>query len=135
MTRRIAVTILLTVWAILLAGGVTTYLTIRAVLLKDLDASIAARAASLPQLLDENGRSISSTSLARRDDRYVIRNELGQTVARPLSGDGGTATANASLASSSSAVTAAMPRVARAGFADLPDGSRVRTVTLRAMGK
>src|SRR5690242_356590 len=50
MTRRIALAILLTVWAILIAGCVTAYFSMRAVLIEQLDESIVAKARALPEL-------------------------------------------------------------------------------------
>ena len=44
MARRIAAAILLTVWAILVAGGVAAYWVTRAVLVGDLDATLTQRA-------------------------------------------------------------------------------------------
>ncbi|MDB5295333.1 MAG: hypothetical protein JWO31_1316, partial [Phycisphaerales bacterium] len=51
MRRRIALVILLSVWATLLAAGAASYWTTRGVLLSDLDARLRARAAALPELL------------------------------------------------------------------------------------
>jgi signal transduction histidine kinase len=119
MTRRITVAMLVTVWAILLVGAVAAYLTTRSVLLANLDESLMARAASLPQLVDETGQTLAPASPLRPDDRYIVRNEVGQTVGRPT-----TATA----------VNTA-PQLLHAAFAPLPDGGRMRTVTLRAMGR
>jgi signal transduction histidine kinase len=119
MTRRITVAILVTVWAILLAGGVVAYLTTRAVLLANLDESLVARAATLPQLVDDRGHTLAPASAVRADDRYIVRNEVGQTMGRPTT----------------AAAFDAAPVLLHASFASMPGGSRMRTVTLRAMGR
>src|SRR3982751_2932674 len=49
MTKRIAISMLLTVWAILIATGVTAYLTTRSVLLANLDQALVTRATPLNQ--------------------------------------------------------------------------------------
>lgn len=119
MTRRITIAILLTVWAILLAGAVGAYFTTRSVLLANLDESLVARAASLPQLVDERGQTLAPASPLRADDRYIVQNDVGQTMGRPTTG---------------TAISTA-PQLLHASFAPLPGGGRVRTVTLRAMGR
>lgn len=63
MTYRIAISVLLTVWAILIVAGVTAYWTTRSVLVADLDASMVARATPLTDA-----------------DRYVVKNQVGETV-------------------------------------------------------
>ncbi len=99
MTRRITLTILATVWLMLIAGSATAYFTTRTVLLKSLDQSLQARATALPQ----------------KDDRYVVRTDLGQTTA---------SSANPSAAPVHS-------QIIDAAFTHLADGTRLRTVTLR----
>lgn len=118
MTRRIALAILMTVWATLIAGGAAAYMTTRAVLLADLDASLVAKALALPQVEEESGERMEPVGSGRVGDRYLIRDDMGRTVGRP-------ATAPAIMA----------PQVIRAAFVDLPDGSRVRSITLRAMAR
>src|SRR5438874_7302904 len=102
MTRRIALAILLTVWAILIAGCATAYVTMRWVLIDQLDRSLVAKASSLPEL----GRFASAGALPSGEsddaslpvtvrnapvspgsaappeqaDRYVIKNAAGQTI-------------------------------------------------------
>ena len=63
MTKRLAISTLLTVWAILIAAGVTAYVTTRAVLIANLDDSLVARAGTLQGV-----------------DRYVVTNDIGQTL-------------------------------------------------------
>jgi signal transduction histidine kinase len=63
MTKRIAIAMLATVWLILIAGSVTAYLTIRSVVLANMDETIVARAA--PDI---------------QADRFIAKNQIGQTV-------------------------------------------------------
>jgi signal transduction histidine kinase len=118
MTRRITVAILLTVWAILLASAIVAYVTTRSVLLRNLDESLVARAVSLPQIVDDQGRRLAPVSALRGDDRYIVRTDVGQTVGRP--------TTNPAVA--------AAPQLLHAAFSPMPGGGRMRTVTLRALG-
>src|SRR5437899_1108365 len=77
MTRRIAIAILLTVWAMLIAGGCLAYFTTRSILLRNLDEALMARA------LSRAAQSLPAGSGAAivGGERYVIKNELNQTVA------------------------------------------------------
>src|SRR3954467_13759982 len=81
MTRRIATAILLTVWAILVAGGFAAYWVTRSVLLADLDRSLIDNARSLPQVAGEHPGL--PPAMAGPEDRYVIINAIGQTVGSP----------------------------------------------------
>jgi signal transduction histidine kinase len=117
MTRRIAVSILLTVWAILIAVGVSTYLTARTILLADLDAAIMARAASLAQVTDATGRRFVNSRPIRVSDRFLVRNDIGQTLGRTEPGERDTG-----------------PKLLDAAFVRMPDGAHYRRVTLRAFG-
>jgi signal transduction histidine kinase len=115
MTRRIATAILLTVWAILVAGGCVAYWVTRSVLLADMDQSLVANARSLPQVA--GGRAGAMPPTAGPEDRYVIQNAIGQRVGRPAGGvrpDAG---------------EPAPPYTA--AFATLAGGQRVRTVSVR----
>jgi signal transduction histidine kinase len=47
MTKRLAISMLLTVWAILIASGITAYVTTRAVLLANLDESLLVQAGKM----------------------------------------------------------------------------------------
>src|SRR4051812_47450424 len=85
MTRRIALAILLTVWAMLIAGGVTAYLTVRWALVKNLDDSIVAKASSAAGLTRAVRSSDPSTrpgsaSASASADRVIIKNAAGQTL-------------------------------------------------------
>lgn len=107
MTRRIAITILLTVLAAIVCAGAAAWFTARAVLLADLDASIVRRAMALPAV---SGSGRSETVL--QGDRFVVRDALGQTLDRP--------------APSAGAVPG--PEVLDASFARLPEGTYRRLV-------
>src|SRR5947209_612335 len=104
MTRRIALAILLTVWVILIAGCATAYLTMRSVLIDQLDQSLKAKAQSLPELArfaavggsNADEQSPASTvrnapvpadaAIPRHGDRYVIKNAAGQTISPAAGG-------------------------------------------------
>ncbi len=113
MTRRVATAILLTVWTLLIVGGAVTYGITRAILLDDLDASIMARASTLPELSGEV-RFMRPQEYAR--DRYLVRDERGQTRLRVR---------DEHLATD-------RPQVIGRAFATLGDGTSVRTLTLLA---
>lgn len=133
MTRRIALAILLTVWAILIAGCATAYLTMRSVLIAQLDQSLKAKASSLPELArfaavggsNDDGRNPASTvrnspipadaAIPAHGDRYVIKNAAGQTISPAAGG-----------------LSASDISILTASFATLNDGTRVRSLTLRA---
>lgn len=109
MTRRLAIYMLLTVWAMLIAAGLTAYFAVRSILLADLDASLLAKAASLPEV---SGKGTPADAR----DRYLVRTEWGQTLARPV--------ANTSAANRK-------PKLVSAKFVRLDDGNLLRTVTVR----
>jgi signal transduction histidine kinase len=112
MTRRIALAILFSAWAVVLVALAVVYLTARHTLLAELDESIILRASTLPQLLGVSQQS-GETGLPP-GDRYVIRNELGQVIVRP---DG-------------QVTNRASPVVTNRKFLSLPDGRRLRSLTL-----
>jgi signal transduction histidine kinase len=89
MTRRIATAILLTVWAMLIAGGLLAYFVTRSILLADLDASLTVRAVSRAVSLTAQTRTPTTepSVVYLGGDRYVVKNQLDQTVARPPSID------------------------------------------------
>src|SRR5947209_8310254 len=113
MTRRLAIAILLTVWAMLIAGGVVAYALTRAILLDYFDESLFAYAASVPGLLHAPGQTPALTSLG--GDRFLVSDDLNRTVARP---DG-------------QAPAGTEPRLISATFANA-QGQRLRTVRVRA---
>lgn len=114
MTRRVAIAILTTVWALLILGGVVAYWTVRGALLEDLDDSIMARVATLPELGRTAPRDLRPAEYAR--DRYIIEDERGQTVARVGRQDH----------------SAEAPMVVSRSFATLADGRRVRSLSMKA---
>src|SRR5690348_11382798 len=65
MTKRLAISMLLTVWAILIAAGVTAYWTTRSVIVSNMDESLVARATPIAE-----------------QGRYLVKNGPGQTVQR-----------------------------------------------------
>lgn len=80
MTRRLTITILLTVWAMLIAGGVVAYAVTRAVLLDYFDQSLLAYAASVPGLVHDAGSAPALSPIG--GDRFLVRDDLNRTVAR-----------------------------------------------------
>src|SRR4051794_27565609 len=112
MTRRIALAILFSAWAVVLVALVVIYFVTRQTVLAELDESIIMRASALPQL-----RGVAAESnmvVLPPGDRYVIRNELGQVIARP----------EAKVSSG------AMPIVTNRKFISLAGGGRLRSITL-----
>jgi signal transduction histidine kinase len=105
-TRRITIAILLTVWAMLVAGGLVAYFTTRSVLLANLDESLAARALS-------RAAQANQASAIIYGERYVIKNELKQTVASRADYD-----------------AKYEPQIISAQFSEA-DGVRCRTVSVR----
>jgi two-component system OmpR family sensor kinase len=112
MTRRIALAILFSAWAVVLVALVATYFVTRQTLIAQLDDSIIMRASALPQL---SGVSQESTTAALPPgDRYVIRTELGQVIVRPQE----------QLSSRNA------PVVMSRKFVSLADGGRLRSIAL-----
>jgi signal transduction histidine kinase len=109
MTRRIAITILLTVWIALIGAGLTAWLTARSVLLHDLDSEIVERARMLTA-----GNEPAAIAAAFPGDRYIVKGRLDRTLDRPGPVEG----------------TAAEPEIINADFVRLPEGS-FRRLTLR----
>src|SRR5688500_10216735 len=80
MTRRIVTAILLTVWTILVVGGLTAYYATRAVLVAELDRTMVSRAM---QLAGEWARAPpaeapSTRPLADGEERYVSIDERNE---------------------------------------------------------
>lgn len=113
MTRRLAIAILLTVWAMLIAGGVVAYAVTRAILLDYFDESLFAYATSVPGLVHAPGQTPALTALG--GDRFVVVDGLGRTLARP----------------DPAAASGTEPQLDHAEFTHA-EGQRVRTVTVRA---
>jgi signal transduction histidine kinase len=80
MTRRIVTAILLTVWTILVVGGLTAYYATRAVLVAELDRTMVIRAM---QLAEESAGAAPAEAPATRpltagEERYVIIDERNE---------------------------------------------------------
>jgi signal transduction histidine kinase len=105
MTKRIAFAILFVTWLALLTAGVSTFFITRSLLLLDLDETIVARIASLPEV--ERPASLPGGS-----DRYVVQNAQGKIIAT----------------STTTASDVPVPLVLNASFGTLADGTRVRTL-------
>ena len=116
MTRRIATAILLTVWTILVVGGLGAYFATQAVLVGDLDDRLTRRAEALA---DAAARGESVEAAATRltpsgQYRFYVEDESGQTIGRSTHGPAD--------------VPSALPR--KAAFIRL-DGQLMRTVTVQ----
>src|SRR4051812_41095524 len=111
MTRRIALAILFSAWAVVLVALVCTYLVTRQTLIAELDEAIIMRASALPQL---SGVSQENTTTLPPGDRYVIRTDLGQVIVRPQE----------RLSSRNT------PVVSSRKFVSLSEGGRLRSITL-----
>ena len=66
MTRRIALAILLTVWAVLVAGCFVAYATVRWALVEQMDQSLVAKASTLPELARPGGTADDPARAAGR---------------------------------------------------------------------
>ena len=71
MGRRIAIAILLTVWATLIAGGLGAYFAVRAVMLADMDRQLVDVCRMLPEIEEIAGHATS------REARYIVFDKLG----------------------------------------------------------
>lgn len=108
MSRRIALTILLTVWLAIVAGGISAWLATRSILLAELDESIKRRAMTLPDVTRHGGGPAVFPG-----DRVVVTGEH-KTLDRVLAAPG----------------PLPEPVVSGADFVTLPEG-RFRRLTLR----
>jgi heavy metal sensor kinase len=119
MTRRIALAILLTVWAVLVAGCVVAYATVRWALVEQLDQSLIAKASTVPELARVPAGLATRPAppaVDARVDRYVIKADNGVTVSPAAGG-------------------LALKEVASLGatFTTLADGTPVRNVMVRGV--
>ena len=108
MSRRIALSILLTVWLAIIAGGISSWLAARSILLSELDASIRRRAMTLPEVT-----SRGAGPAVIPGDRVVVRDE-NKTLDRVLASRG----------------SLPEPHVEAADFISLAEG-RFRRLTLQ----
>jgi heavy metal sensor kinase len=113
-SRRITLAILLTVWAMLIAGGGVAYWTTRTLLLADLDDALVGQALSRPELLPTARRPAGSPTALRDGERYVIQNAVDGRRSRPTG-----------------AAEGPQPELIGATFSTA-GGQRQRTVTVRA---
>jgi signal transduction histidine kinase len=81
MTRRIALAILLSVWTLLITGGVGAYWLTRSAMLQLLDESLFAYASSVPGLIHGSAAQPSLNPLGQ--DRYRVVDNLQRTVGQP----------------------------------------------------
>lgn len=107
MTRRIAITIFLTVLAAIVCATAAAWYTARTILVADLDESIIRRATALPAVGGGNKNEI-----ALPGDRFIVQDGLGQTLDRPSPASG----------------AAPHVQVADAAFVHLPEGTYRRLV-------
>jgi len=84
MTRRIALAILATVWATLIAGGLVAYLVTRAVQLRDLDQSIIRMSQALDDVSDRPEYRAAEKQPA---DAFIAIGSLDNSRPRPRLGD------------------------------------------------
>jgi signal transduction histidine kinase len=88
-TKRIALAILLTTWAVLIAGCLVAYFTVRWAMIRQLDHSMALRAAAIPELAAPPSTKPSPTAgptLSHDADRYIIRTSDQQLKVSPPGG-------------------------------------------------
>jgi signal transduction histidine kinase len=119
MTRRIALAILLTTWAVLVAGCLVAYFTVRWAMIRQLDLSMERRAASVAELAVPADAASNKSILSPGADRYIIRAENGQAKLSPAGG--GRAVSDVTRVSST--------------FTTMGDGTRWRVLTLRATAR
>src|SRR5690242_5881847 len=121
MTRRIALAILLTVWAVLVAGCVVAYATVRWALIQQLDQSLVNKASALPELA--RVRPGMATRPAPVDDspqvdRYVIKAANGVTVSPAAGG-----------------MVLSQVESLGGSFSELADGTPMRNVVVRGVAR
>jgi signal transduction histidine kinase len=117
MTRRIAISILLTVWLVLIGAGALAYFVTRSFLVADLDETLLARVSSLPGI--ERPSALLDVTAADTRDRFVIENPQGQQI-RPPTGP---------------AHEVPAPKIVSASFSRLANGTRIRTLNLEAFAR
>jgi signal transduction histidine kinase len=115
LTRRIAISILLTVWLVLILAGALAYFVTRSMLVADLDTTLLARVASLPEV--ERPSSLRTASSDARD-RYIVENQ--GRMQRPTEGK---------------AAEVPPPQIIDAYFSRLADGQRIRTIKVKTFAR
>ena len=121
MTRRIVTAILLTVWTILIVGGVTAYFAARSIIVADLDETMVRRAM---QLAEESAGAAPAEASATGplwagDERYVIIDERNERKVGRLG------------SSVEWGPRPPVPPPDNSGFSRLADGTLIRTVMKR----
>src|SRR3954453_13568988 len=119
MSRRITLAILLTVWAMLIAGGGVAYWTTRSLLLADLDEALVGQALARPELVPTARRPAGSPTALRDGERFRIQNGVDGRRLRAAAG----------------AAEGPEPQLVGATFSTRADGERQRTVTVRAWAR
>src|SRR6476619_1542227 len=76
MSRRITLAILLTVWAMLIAGGGVAYWATRSLLLAELDDALVGQALARPELVPTARRPAGSPTALRDGERYRIQDAV-----------------------------------------------------------
>ena len=117
MTRRVVIAIVINVWLVLLTAGCSTYFITRSLLLADLDLTIVNKVASLPGIERSNARPLSTPDA---QDRFVIQDKAGRRVT--------------SLAANPTDL-GPPPVILTRAFTTLTDGTRLRTLTLKAYAR
>lgn len=113
MTRRIALAILLSACATMIAAGVAAYFVVRQVVIAELDQQLVERAATV--LRNSGMVSEAAPPQVPVGDRYLIRTDDGRTLARPVD----------------DRPPSDRPIVVARDFARTAEEGRVRTLTLR----
>jgi signal transduction histidine kinase len=114
MTRRVVIAIIINVWLVLITAGCSTYFITRSLLLADLDETIAARVASLPAIARPDS---AAQAIPDVQDRYFIKDKTGQRVSSLVP---------------AAAASGPPPVILTREFVTLSDGTRLRSLTLRA---
>jgi heavy metal sensor kinase len=139
MTRRIALAILLTVWAALVAGCLVAYTTVRWALIEQLDRSLMNKASGVAELArvppgmatrpavgaaaaTPTTRPATRSAFASRArapvDRYVVKTDKDFSVSKPAGG-----------------MVLADPELLEASFSALADGTPTRNVLVRGVAE
>jgi heavy metal sensor kinase len=120
MTRRIALAILLTVWAVLVAGCVVAYATVRWALIEQLDQSLVNKASALPELTRVPAGAVTRPAPVPdpRVDRYTITDENGVLVSPTAGG-----------------MVLSQVTLLDASFSELADGTPMRNVWVQGVAR
>lgn len=128
MSRRITYFILLTVWAILIASSVGTYLLARSMLLADLDEALLEQAVTRPELVLPAGWRARASMQLDDGDRYVIQHMETRRTLKSVVRPGEKLREEAPASSHE-------PRLLGASFSTRADGTRQRTITVETLAR